>query len=162
MKTKEKKKEKHASANGNGDTHPESHPDALGIHHGDLRAECRKIRNKVYLKELARMQIAFYGSTPNYGFIFDQIGYEGTTEKIRHHQKAGAIGEMAGVITDDILDHFVVTATWSELGRKLVERYGGRADRVVAYFSAATWTSDHDAFARWAEVTAAFKAAQLQ
>jgi polyphosphate kinase len=57
MKTKEKKKEKHVSANGNGDTHPEPHPDALGIHHGDLKAECRDIRNKVYLKELARMQI---------------------------------------------------------------------------------------------------------
>ena len=110
-------------------------------------------------RELARMQIAFYGSTPNYGFIFDQIGYEGTTEKIRHHQKAGAVGEMARVITDDILDHFVVTATWGELGRKLVERYGGRADRVVAYFAAATWAGDHDAFARWAEVTAGFNAA---
>ena len=57
MKIKEKKKEKHALANGNGDTHPEPHGDGLGIHHGDLRAECRKIRNKVYLKELARMQI---------------------------------------------------------------------------------------------------------
>ena len=57
MKVKEKKKEKHALTHGNGDTHGETHGDALGIHHGDLRAECRKIRNKVYLKELARMQI---------------------------------------------------------------------------------------------------------
>jgi polyphosphate kinase len=57
MKVKDKKKEKHALANGNGDLHPEPHGDGLGIHHGDLRAECRKIRNKVYLKELARMQI---------------------------------------------------------------------------------------------------------
>src|ERR1700722_1918282 len=74
-------------------------------------------------RELARMQIAFYGSTPNYGFIFEQIGFEGTTEKIRRHQKAGAIDEMARVITDDILEHFVVTATWAELGEKLVARF---------------------------------------
>ena len=70
------------------------------------------------------------------------------------------MAEMVRVITDDILDHFVVTATWGELGRKLVERYRGRADRVVAYFAGGTWTGDRDTFDRWGEVTAAFDAAQ--
>jgi len=52
MKIKKKKdKEKHASNPGH------SNGDSLAIHHGDLRAERREIRNKVYLKELKRLQI---------------------------------------------------------------------------------------------------------
>jgi polyphosphate kinase 2 len=67
MKTKEKDKKKNrfeaddaggngkanGSKNGNGKTDPDAHP----IHHGDLKAERKKIREKVYLKELARLQI---------------------------------------------------------------------------------------------------------
>jgi polyphosphate kinase 2 len=56
MKTeKKKKKDKNGSSNGN--SNGNSHGDPLGIHHGDLRAERREIRNKVYLKELKRLQI---------------------------------------------------------------------------------------------------------
>src|SRR3546814_3253000 len=32
-------------------------------------------------RELARMQVAFYGSTPNYAFIFDQLDREDRTEE---------------------------------------------------------------------------------
>ncbi|MGA2584876.1 MAG: polyphosphate kinase 2 [Tepidisphaeraceae bacterium] len=49
MKTKEKKKDKSSNGHSNGDP--------IGIHHGDLRAERKKIRNKFYLKELKRLQI---------------------------------------------------------------------------------------------------------
>jgi polyphosphate kinase len=52
MKTEKKKnKERHASMFGH------SNGDSPAIHHGDLRAERRDIRNKVYLKELKRLQI---------------------------------------------------------------------------------------------------------
>jgi polyphosphate kinase 2 len=53
MKLKDKKKDKHGSANGK----RESFGDELGIHHGDLKAECRRLKDKFYLKELARLQI---------------------------------------------------------------------------------------------------------
>ena len=42
------------------------------------------------------MQTAFYGSTPNYGFIFEQVGHPGTTERIRERQKAGDIAGHGG------------------------------------------------------------------
>ena len=32
-------------------------------------------------REMARVQVAFYGSTPNYAFIFEQLDREGTTER---------------------------------------------------------------------------------
>ena len=35
------------------------------------------------LVDRARTQIAFYGSTPNYAFQFDDLGFPGTTERIR-------------------------------------------------------------------------------
>ncbi len=110
-------------------------------------------------RELARVQIAFYGSTPNYGFIFEQLGFDGVTEQIRVHHKAGDIAQMAHVITDDILEHFVVTATWAELGPALVARYAGKADRVVAYFAGPMWLGERAALGRWADVAAAVRGA---
>ena len=46
-------------------------------------------------RERARMQVAFYGSTPNYAFIFEQVGHPGTTAALRERQKAGDIPGMA-------------------------------------------------------------------
>ena len=109
-------------------------------------------------REQARIQVAFYGSTPNYAFVFDQIGFEGLTARIRERQKAGDVAGMAAVVTDDVLEHFVVTASWSELGPELRRRYAGTVSRLVLYFAGASWQAESDAFGRWAEVTAAARA----
>ena len=63
-------------------------------------------------REAARIQVAFYGSTPNYAFIFDQLGREGTTARIRECQKAGDLDGMAAQIDDELLDHFCVSGHW--------------------------------------------------
>ena len=102
--------------------------------------------------EMARMQVAFYGSTPNYAFIFEQVGYEGTTERIRERQKAGDIGGMAAVIDDDLLAHFCVAAPWDDLSDRLVERYRGVADRAVSYFAGLAWGQDRSSLFSWGEV----------
>jgi hypothetical protein len=99
------------------------------------------------------MQVSFYGSTPNYAFIFEQLGHEGTTEKIREKQKAGDIGGMAQVVTDDILEHFIVESSWDGAAKALQERYDGIADRIVLYFGA----MDAAALPRWGEVAAAMR-----
>jgi probable F420-dependent oxidoreductase len=109
--------------------------------------------------ELARMQVAFYGSTPNYAFIFDQIGFDGTTAKIRERQKAGDLAGMAAVISDECLAHFVVTGTWDEIGTALVARYQGVATRVVDYFAGQAWVRDRGALERWTGVAAAVRSA---
>ena len=103
-------------------------------------------------RELARVQVAFYGSTPNYAFIFEQIGLEGVTERIRERQKVGDLPGMAAVVSDEILDHFVVTASWDEAGPRLLQRYGGVADRVVLYFAGTGWAEDRESFWRWSTV----------
>lgn len=115
---------------------------------GDTDAEQQRWR------ETARMQVAFYGSTPNYSFIFDQVGYEGTTAALRERQKAGDIAGMAAVISDELLDHFVVTATWDGVAAAIRDRYQGRAGRVVNYFGSLSWAEDPDTLQRWAGVAA--------
>jgi alkanesulfonate monooxygenase SsuD/methylene tetrahydromethanopterin reductase-like flavin-dependent oxidoreductase (luciferase family) len=99
-------------------------------------------------RELARTQVSFYGSTPNYAFIFEQLGHEGTTQKIRERQKAGDIAGMAAVVDDDLLSHFVVDSDWDGAAAAISARYLGLASRVVLYFGA----FDRDALHKWGEV----------
>ncbi len=113
---------------------------------GDTEAEQARWR------ERARGQVAFYGSTPNYAFVFDGLGFEGTTAALRARQKAGDPGGMVQVITDDILDHFVVTGTFAELPGRIAERLGGRADRAVLYYAATAWGEDQGALEAYGQV----------
>ncbi|QGG96931.1 TIGR03617 family F420-dependent LLM class oxidoreductase [Actinomarinicola tropica] len=106
-------------------------------------------------RELARTQIAFYGSTPNYSFIFDDLGHPGTTDALRERQKAGDIAAMSAVITDDILRHFVTEGTWATIADAIGDRYAGIATRVVNYFGAIAWTEDPQHLARWKPIAEA-------
>ena len=110
------------------------------------------------LLALARMQVAFYGSTKNYAFQFDDLGFDGTSALLNQHLKAGDLDAMAATITDDMLEHFAVVATWDELADRLVERYRGLATRLVMYTAEASITRDPSAVKRWGEVARAVTA----
>jgi probable F420-dependent oxidoreductase len=99
-------------------------------------------------RALARTQVAFYGSTPNYAFVFELLGRPGTTEAIRERQKAGDIKGMAAVIDDEILAHFVVEANWADLAAGISNRLGGLASRVVLYTAGMAHGSDRAHFAK--------------
>jgi probable F420-dependent oxidoreductase len=119
---------------------------------GDTEAEQQRWR------EFARAQIAFYGSTPNYAFIFELLGHEGTTPKLRERQKAGDFAGMAQVISDEILDEFVVSGTFEELPARLVARYQGLADRLVLYVAGLAWAQDPDALDRFGSIASGVRA----
>ncbi|MBU6217346.1 MAG: LLM class F420-dependent oxidoreductase, partial [Acidobacteria bacterium] len=108
--------------------------------------------------ELARMQVAFYGSTPNYAFIFEQVGRPGTTAALREHQKAGDVAGMVAVIDDELLAHFVVEAPWEGLAEGILDRYEGLAERVVLYFAGLAARSDPATLERFGRVAAAVSA----
>ena len=110
-------------------------------------------------RDMARFQVAFYGSTPNYGFIFEQLGRPGTTEAIRERLKAGDPAGMAAVIDDELLSSFLVEASWDDLTDAIVQRLDGIADRVVLYFGSAIWADDPRSFDRLGEVARAVRAA---
>ena len=103
-------------------------------------------------RELARAQVAFYGTTPNYGFIFDQLGRTGTTAELRRLQRAGQIDAMIAVIDEDLLRHFVVEGTWSTIADAIADRYAGIATRVVNYFGTIAWAEDPASLRRWEPV----------
>ena len=46
-------------------------------------------------RELGAGEYELYGSTPNYAFIWDEAGFEGTAARIREKQKAGDFKGMA-------------------------------------------------------------------
>jgi probable F420-dependent oxidoreductase len=110
-------------------------------------------------REMARTQVAFYGSTPNYGFIFDQVGREGTTARIREQQKAGDIAGMAAVIDDELLEHFCISGDWASVADGIVQRYRGAATRVVSYFAGMAYSRDPSALGPWGELARAVQAA---
>ncbi len=105
----------------------------------------------------AKRQIGFYGTTPNYAFQFDDLGFTGTTARLREAMKAGDLDAMEATITDEMLDVYAVVAEWDDLADRLVERYRDRASRLVLYSAAADLTGDSRAAGRWAEVAAALR-----
>jgi hypothetical protein len=92
--------------------------------------------------------MSFYGSTPNYAFIWDEAGFEGTTARIRERQKAGDFKGMAAQITDEHIATFATESTWDGLADKLIATYGDTATRIVLYNALA----DRGRFERYGEV----------
>ena len=95
-----------------------------------------------------RASLSFYGSTPNYAFIWDEAGFEGTTARIREKQNAGDFSGMASQITDDHIATFATESTWDGLAEALIDKYEGIASRIVLYNA----LGNHERFERYGEV----------
>ncbi|MBN9633839.1 MAG: LLM class flavin-dependent oxidoreductase, partial [Actinobacteria bacterium] len=106
-------------------------------------------------REFVRASMSFYGSTPNYAFIWDEAGFEGTTARLREKQKAGDMAGMMAQITDDHIAAFATESTWDELADKLIAKYGGVATRIVLYNA----LGGSDRFERYGEIARRLSAA---
>ena len=111
------------------------------------------------LVEEARARIAFYGSTRNYAFQFDDLGFEGTSARINERLKAGDPAGMAALITDEMLEHFTVVAPWDEMADALIGRYRGLAARLVMYMGEDSLKAHSANPGRWGEIARAVTAA---
>jgi probable F420-dependent oxidoreductase len=99
-------------------------------------------------REAVRASMAFYGSTPNYAFIWDEAGFEGTTARIREKQKAGDFAGMAAQITDEHIATFATESTWDTLADALTDKYAGKTTRLVLYNA----VGDPERFERYGDV----------
>ena len=104
-------------------------------------------------RERARVQVAFYGSTPNYAFIFEQLDREDMTDRLRERQRAGDVAGMAAEIDDDLLENFITEGTWDDVadkdrgqvrrhrhqGRQLLRRHGRRPESRRRSSGGAHW-----------------------
>ncbi|MGY4710931.1 TIGR03617 family F420-dependent LLM class oxidoreductase [Mycolicibacterium sp. CBM1] len=108
-------------------------------------------------RERVRAALSFYGSTPNYAFIWDEAGFEGTTARIRERQKAGDVAGMAAQISDDHLATFATESTWDGLADALAQKYRNVATRIVLYNA----LGDEERFERYGAVAQRLSADDL-
>jgi alkanesulfonate monooxygenase SsuD/methylene tetrahydromethanopterin reductase-like flavin-dependent oxidoreductase (luciferase family) len=113
------------------------------------------VEERAPLLERARQQVAFYGSTRNYAFQFDDLGYEGTSARLNERLKAGDSAGMSAVITDEMLEHFSVVARWDDMADALLGRYEGIAHRLVMYLAEDSLRANPSNLGRWGEIARA-------
>ena len=81
-------------------------------------------------EQAVRAQIAFYGSTPAYRPVLELHGWGELADRLNQLSRRQAWAEMAGLVTDDVLDTFAVTG---DVAAGLRERFAGLIDRISFY-----------------------------
>jgi probable F420-dependent oxidoreductase len=84
-------------------------------------------------ESFARMQIAFYASTPSYRAVMDLHGWADVAEKLSGFAAKGEWAEMPMLITDEMLNEFCLRTTTENLALDLKTLYEGLADRLTLY-----------------------------
>ena len=80
-------------------------------------------------REVVKMQLAFYGSTPAYKPVLDLHGWGDLQPTLNQLSKQGEWVEMGELITDEILDAFaVICRDPKEIAPQLVRCYGSLID----------------------------------
>lgn len=111
-------------------------------------------------REHARMMIAFYGTTRAYASVFEQHGFDDLCTQLHSRQKAGDTEGQLALVTDEVLDNYVVTASWGDLAASLAARYGGLVPsmRLMTYTAMSQMSKDPDVLDRWGAVAAELQA----
>lgn len=112
-----------------------------------------------WLATRARTQIGFYGSTRNYAFQFDDLGFEGTSARLNDRLKAGDLDGLAATITDELLDAFAIVGRWDEIADLIIDRYAGVAARVISYLAVEDIERHPEHLGRWGEIARAVRQA---
>ncbi len=68
-----------------------------------------------------------------YREVLDAIGYVDVQPELEVLVKQRRWNELAGLIDDEMLDHFALSGTLEELPARILARYGGYYDRAVPY-----------------------------
>ena len=79
----------------------------------------------------ARLQLAFYGSTPAYRPVLEHHGWGDAQNELNRMSKQGQWAEMAEVIDDTMLGTFGVVAEPQNLATAVAASYGGLVDRIT-------------------------------
>jgi len=82
------------------------------------------------VKDAARKQLAFYGSTPAYRPTLDAHGWGEIHVELNQMSKRGRWDDMADLISDEILEAIAVVGPRNEIAGKLRARLDGIANGV--------------------------------
>ena len=100
----------------------------------------------------ARVQLAFYGSTPAYRPVLEHHGWGDLNDELNRLSKRGDWEQMGDAITDDVLDAFAIVGEPGAIAPAIAERFGGLLDRVQFF---AADGADHET---WDPVLEAIRA----
>ncbi len=81
--------------------------------------------------QLARAQIAFYGSTPAYRGVLDLHGWGELHERLNESARRGEWAEAAELIDDEILHTFAIIGTPQQAVAEIKRRYGDLLTRIT-------------------------------
>ena len=82
-------------------------------------------------RQRCRAQLAFYGSTPAYRGVLEHHGYGDLQPELRQMTRDNRWTGMAALIDDELVDLVGVSGTPEQVGRAIVVRNGGFADRTA-------------------------------
>lgn len=83
------------------------------------------------MREWVRSRVAYYGSTRSYHKVLGLHGWDDLGMELHRLSMQNQWEQMTALITDDVLDKFVVAGTWDELPALLDERYRGIASDIA-------------------------------
>ena len=95
----------------------------------------------VRLREQARTQVAFYGSTPAYRVVLDSLGYGDLQPALRKLSRSASWDVMTDLVDDTLLDAMTIGGTPEEIPKRLRDRWGDRLDRVSSIYP---WPAEMD------------------
>jgi probable F420-dependent oxidoreductase len=81
-------------------------------------------------RDAIRPRLAFYGSTPAYKVVLDAQGWGDLQPELNRLSKTGDWAAMSSLITDEIVDAFVVAGAPDEIGPLTRKRFGDLIQRV--------------------------------
>lgn len=82
-------------------------------------------------KESVRRRIAFYFSTRTYSPVLEVHGIQDVGQRLHEMSVKGQWDRMAGLVSEEMLDHFAVVGPYDEVAERIMARYGGLLDEVV-------------------------------
>ncbi|HVM24728.1 MAG TPA: TIGR03617 family F420-dependent LLM class oxidoreductase, partial [Candidatus Limnocylindrales bacterium] len=89
----------------------------------------------------ARRTIGFYASTPTYRGVLEHHGWGDVADRLAEHARRARWDELAGEVSDEMLETFAVAAPPEGLRRALDDHAGGLMQRVAPYqpFGGPAW-----------------------
>ena len=82
-------------------------------------------------KEVVRRRIAFYFSTRTYFPVLEVHGFQEVGQRLHELSLKGEWSQMAGLVTDEMLETFAVSGRYREVANQIKTRFGGLIDEVV-------------------------------
>lgn len=126
-----------------------------GLHKADRARGSIEIATQAFVAlndqeiEAQRRQVSFYASTPSYRPVLELHGWGSIGDQLGALAARGKWDEMPRLISDAMLEEFVIIGSWNDVADKLRQKYDSLLDRVGLYRPFAPGVEDE----QWRQLT---------